>query len=387
DGHGATSKRARNLYGMQMARSTFEGTKALMDQRPFVLTRSGFAGVQRYSAVWTGDNVASEEHMLLGVRLVNSLGLSGVAFSGYDIGGFFGDSSASLFARWISIGTFAPLFRVHSMVNSRDSEPWSYGEEVEKIARNYIKLRYALMPYIYSLFREAYLTNMPVTRSLAIDFTHDPHIYHPSYQNQFLFGPFIMVAPIESSEAYCPVYLPKGGWYNLHSGKFYDGGQKIVMESPLAKLPILVKSGAIIPMQTVVQTTAEAPEGTLYLHIYHGTTASTFTYYEDDGESYHFQNGAYYSREIRYAGRTVTFGTVEGQYKTQFSKICLMLHGFKTKKEITADGKKVKLKSNGYRFTTPIEKVDPLASDGGDDIETVLYGNFKWSNHKMIIKL
>jgi alpha-glucosidase len=188
DGNKATMRRARNIYGFQMARSTYEGTKALLKgKRPFNLTRSGFSGIQRYAAVWTGDNVAYDEHMLLGVRMVSSLGLTGVAFAGYDVGGFVGDASTKLFARWISIGAFSPFFRGHSMINSRDSEPWAYGEEVEQISRNYIKFRYQLLPYIYSLFYEASQTGMPVQRSLAIDYPHDYKIYDGQFYNQYLF--------------------------------------------------------------------------------------------------------------------------------------------------------------------------------------------------------
>ena len=150
EGNPATTRRGRNVFGFQMARSTFEGAKSLLiGKRPFNLTRSGFSGIQRYSAVWTGDNVSYDEHMMLGVRIVNSLGLTGVAFAGYDVGGFVGDANTRLFARWISIGALSPFFRGHTMINTRDSEPWSYGEEVEQISRNYIKFRYQLMPYLY----------------------------------------------------------------------------------------------------------------------------------------------------------------------------------------------------------------------------------------------
>src|SRR5690606_27114077 len=120
DGLGATLHRGRNVYGFQMARSTYERAKALMNnERPFNLTRSGFSGVQRYAAVWTGDNVAYDEHMMLGVRMISSMGLAGIPFAGYDVGGFVGDAGTRLFARWISIGAFAPFFRGHSMINSR----------------------------------------------------------------------------------------------------------------------------------------------------------------------------------------------------------------------------------------------------------------------------
>ena len=387
DGQQATSKRARNVYGMQMARSTFDGTKKLMKRRPFNLTRSAFAGVQRYSAVWTGDNVASEEHMLLGVRLVNSLGMSGVSFSGCDIGGFFGDSSAGLFARWLSVGTFSPFFRVHSSVNSLESDPWSYGEEVEQIARNYIKLRYQMMPYTYSLFYESSRTGIPISRSLAIAYHQEEEVFDQAHQNQFTFGPFIMVAPVESTKEYCPVYLPKGEWYDFHSGEFLSGGSQKVMPSPLEKLPILVKGGAIIPMQNSVSSTDEKPEEVMHLHVYKGSQGSQFEYYEDDGSTYEYQNGAYYKRLMRYKRNMLVLEKVEGKHPTHFKKIELVLHGFKNKGQISVDGKKTNLRVQDHRFTAPIEKIDPLAKAGSEAGETVLTATFRNLNKEMVITL
>src|SRR5687768_3797255 len=253
EGEKSTLRRGRNIYGMQMARSSYEGAKSAMkNHRPFNLTRSGFSGIQRYSAVWTGDNVAYDEHMLLGVRLVSSMGLSGIAFAGYDVGGFVGDANTKLFARWISIGAFSPFFRGHSMINSRDSEPWSYGEEVEQISRNYIKFRYQLLPYLYSTFYEASNNGMPIQRTLAIDYTHDARIFEHQFQHQYLFGPSIMVIPVESNKEFVRVYFPKGNtWYSLYNGDKYNGNSDTILECPLHKLPVFVKSGAIIPMQPV----------------------------------------------------------------------------------------------------------------------------------------
>ena len=146
DGDKTTHREARNVYGMQMARATAEGLiENQPGERPFVLTRAGFSGIQRFSAVWTGDNISSDEHLLAGVRLVNSLGLTGVSFCGNDAGGFAGDASPELYARWITIAAFQPFFRAHTVVNSRDAEPWCFGELVEQIARNYIGLRYKLI--------------------------------------------------------------------------------------------------------------------------------------------------------------------------------------------------------------------------------------------------
>src|SRR5690606_31141455 len=208
EGEKASHRKARNVYGMQMARSAQEGSAFQNPKkRPFVLTRAGFSGVQRYAAAWTGDNVATDEHMLAGVRLVNSLGMSGVAFAGYDVGGFAGETTRTLFARWMSIAAFAPLYRAHSMINSSDAEPWSFGEEVEEISKNYMKLRYRLLPTIYSKFYSSTLSCLPLAESLAIAYSYDPLIYLSAFQNQYLFCDSLLIAPEKSLTKITKVYL------------------------------------------------------------------------------------------------------------------------------------------------------------------------------------
>jgi len=331
EGKGQSYLRGKNVYGMQMARATFEGTKALMHgRRPMVLTRSGYAGLQRYSAIWTGDNQATDDHMLLGIRLVNSFGLSGVAFAGYDVGGFGGNASPALYARWLSLGAFSPFFRVHSAKNTERSEPWSYGENTEVLARRYIDLRYHMLPYIYAAFHQATLSGMPVQRSLSIEYTNDENIYKPAYENEYLFGPSLLVIPARSQQYTLKAYLPKGNWYSFYDDHLEKGGQAILTESPLAKLPVFVKAGAIIPIQKLIQNTGENPGDTLEIHIYQGNGISHFDYYEDDGTTYNYEKGAFYERTITYDGQkaTLNFQKVKGDYLSKFKDIRLVFHGF-----------------------------------------------------------
>ena len=352
---------------MQMARSTFEGTKKLLKgKRPFNLTRSAFSGIQRYSAVWTGDNMADDEHMLLGVRLVNSFGLTGVAFTGYDIGGFAGETSVDLFARWISIGAFSPFFRGHSMVNSRDSEPWAFGETVEEISRNYINLRYQLLPYIYSLFFEATQSGMPVCRSLAIDYTHTDQVYDKQFQNQYLFGPGLLICPVLSSQKFGKIYLPEGEWYDFHSGKHHEGDRELMVEAPVDKLPIFIKGGSIIPMQSVVQSAAETPGDVLALHIYKGKTASEFLYYEDDGETYRFENGEFCERLISYNpdNQLIKLNKPNGNFKSKFTSIQLILHGFGEVNKVVVNGEEKQTASVEFSYLKAIAKFDPVEPAG-----------------------
>jgi alpha-glucosidase len=386
DGGKATMRRGRNLYGMQMARSTYEGTKALMKgKRPFNLTRSGFSGVQRYSAVWTGDNVAYDEHMLLGVRMVSNMGLAGIAFAGYDTGGFVGDASTKLFARWISIAAFSPFFRGHSMINSRDSEPWSYGEEVEQISRNYIKFRYQLLPYVYSLFYEANQTGMPLQRSLAINYTHDHKIYDGQFYNQYLFGPSILVAPVESNKDFLKIYLPEGEWYYLYNGKKYNGNTEIILECPVHKLPVFVKAGAIIPMQPVKSNTTEHHD-TIILHIYNGHHSSSFTFYEDDGSTFQYEKGEFAKRLIEFQPGVLQIHAQEGSYKSRESKLKIIFHGFDhSLHDIKANGQTHTLKREVNQFFKALEKFDPFYDPEPAPEENVHSVELKYSPDKLIL--
>ena len=374
EGNGATMRRGRNVYGFQMARSTYEGTKALLKgKRPFNLTRAGYAGVQRYGAVWTGDNVAYDEHMMLGVRMVSCMGLSGIAFAGYDVGGFVGDASTRLFARWLSIGAFSPFFRGHSMINSRDSEPWSYGEEVEQISRNYIRFRYQLMPYIYSLFYDAATTGMPIQRSLAVAWPHNHKVYEGTFHNQYLFGPSLLVAPVESEKEFVKVYLPEGNWYSLYNGQPYAGNIEIIVECPLRRLPVFVKGGSIIPMQPAGHNTQVTQE-LLDVHIYTGADAS-FTYYDDDGATFGYQQSVYAKRDITYHAnqRTVSIASVSGTFKSPLKQIRIVLHGLGSKvEEVTLNGKPTRVQAEMNSFFRALEKFDPFYDPEPAPAEPVL---------------
>jgi alpha-glucosidase len=382
EGNRASMRRGRNLYGFQMARSTYEGAKALLNgKRPFNLTRSGFSGIQRYAAVWTGDNVAYDEHMILGVRLVNSMGLAGIAFTGYDVGGFVGDANNKLFARWISIGAFSPFFRGHSMINSRDSEPWAYGEEVEQISRNYIKFRYRLLPYIYSLFYEASETGMPVQRSLAIDYTHDPKIYDGLYHNQYLFGPSILVAPVESTKEYVKVYFPEGDWYSLYDGKRFPGNNEVILECPVHRLPVFVKGGALIPMKPVKANTKETSD-ILNLHVYLGSQNSSFMFYEDDGSTFEYQNGNYAKRllELRINEQKIVLHKTEGKYASEVKIIKIIIHGlFSQLDEVKINGTPAGLSREINQFFGPLEKFDPIYDPEPAPFEEVYAIEFNYS--------
>ncbi len=352
DGARTTHKQARNVFALEMTRASYEGMKEATKLRPFMLSRSGFAGLQRYSAIWTGDNVAEEEHMLLGVRLLNSLGVSGIAFTGMDVGGFMGVPTESLYARWMQIGAFTPYFRNHASRGSKSSEPWTFGEDVLTIARDYIGLRYKLMPYLYSAFFDAANSGAPVMRTLAIDYTHDAKVYDTAFQNQYMFGPALLVLPFDSTKTFGKAHFPAGKWYKLYDDTVEAGGQDKILELVLEQLPVYVKESSIVPMQSLVQSTMQQPTDTLALHLYRGDVSNSYVYYEDDGASFGYQKGQFYKRRISYdpASKRLTFDAAEGSIKSRFANLEIILHGFGEAPALSLNGKALAPVAATYSF-------------------------------------
>lgn len=288
---GATHAETHNLYGQMMARASAEGLEQLRpDQRSFVLTRSGYAGIQRWSSVWMGDNHSLWDHLEMSLPMLSNMGLSGVAFVGCDVGGFAGNATAELFARWMQVGMLYPLMRAHSALSTAQHEPWVFGERVESICREYIQLRYRLLPYLYSLFWQAATTGAPILRPLLYEFPDDPRTY--TLHDQVLLGPSLMAAPIYRPGQDCrAVYLPEGTWTDWWSGESYQGPTHMLAQAPLEQMPLYVRAGAIIPMAPVMQYVGERSLESLTLWIWPGT--GSFTLYEDDGESLNYRAGAW----------------------------------------------------------------------------------------------
>ncbi|RYY31986.1 MAG: DUF5110 domain-containing protein, partial [Sphingobacteriaceae bacterium] len=330
----------RNAYGMQMTIATYNGTRKLLgNKRPFMLTRAAYSGTQRYAAVWTGDNTAADDHMLYGQRQINSLGLVGMSFAGVDVGGYTGNPSPELMLRWNSLGPYIPMYRNHAETGTAMREPWEWGEENEKIIKKDIEQRYRLLPYIYSGFYQSAQTGLPLSRSLAIGYAQDENIYKEKYYNQFIFGDALLVAPVESTVLMADIYLPQGEWYRLSTGEKYTGSEVYNVTAPLADLPVFAKAGAIIPMQSVVQSTNDKGDGILELHIWNGSEPTNFVYYEDDGVTYDNEQGVYHKRTISFnpEAKTITLSEVEGSYVSKFDKVKLMLHGFDGAAEKSVD--------------------------------------------------
>ncbi len=388
DGAETSHLQAHNVYGLEMARSSYEGARENFSERPFILSRSGFAGLQRYAAIWTGDNRAEDNHMLLGVRLISSLGISGMPFAGMDIGGFTGGASIPLFSRWMEIGAFIPYFRDHTAYDTKSSEPWTYGEEALEVCRNYIDLRYKLLPYLYSTFYESTQNGMPVLRSLAINFPFDAEIYKGLYENQYQFGQAFMVAPFESAKEFGKIYFPEGNWYDLYTDEKFAGKQEIIKQLAVDRLPVYVKGGSIIPMQSLVQSTSEAPTDTLTLHVYDGARSNEFIYYEDDGRSYKYEQNDFYKRPIIFdpAGHRIVLDQISGHFKSKFHYVRLVMHGFGSVKQISVNGRSVGGTSTSYSMVAPMNNADPdgmggMRKNGSSVYEAV----FSFDEQKQVI--
>ncbi|MCB2206124.1 DUF4968 domain-containing protein [bacterium] len=294
EGRESTIKKIHNVYGLLMARASYEGLLAARaDTRPFILTRAGFAGSQRYAAVWTGDNRARWEDLRLALRMCQGLGLSGMAFCGPDIGGFIGHPTPELYVRWMQAAVFTPFMRTHSHLDTPDQSPWSFGEWSEDIARHYLNLRYEMLPYMYSEFHRASQDGTPFMRPLFYDFPKDAACYSSAWEHSFMAGPSLLVAPVVEAGAQSrEVYLPPGRWIDAWTGESHEGGQSILVKAPMERLPYFYRAGAIIPRRNVQQYTGESPMTELILDIVPKDQAR-YTLYLDRGDGFGHLQGEF----------------------------------------------------------------------------------------------
>lgn len=291
DGHGADHRMAHNVYGMQMARASVEGLRALRpDERPLVISRSVWAGSQRYNMHWLGDNHSDWPSLRNTMQLVLNMGLSGIAFTGPDTGGFVGTPTPELLIRWNQMSVFMPFFRNHTAKGTADQEPWALGPECEQISRAMIELRYRLLPYHYTAFWQCAQSGIPMARPLFLPFQDDPYTH--TVDDQFMFGDALLVSPVcEPGARSRRAYIPAGRWYDFWTNTLTAGPQITQLDAPLERIPLLVRAGSVIPMWPPMQYSDELPVETLTLHVYPGTGESWL--YEDDGHTWAFQEGAY----------------------------------------------------------------------------------------------
>jgi len=276
-GDGFSHAKHHNDYALFETQATYEGLKNLGVEQPFVLSRAGFAGVQRYAALWTGDNTASWEHLALQIPMLLNMSLSGLSFVGSDVGGFIGSSTPELLVRWYEANALVPFFRNHTGKGTYDQEPWVFGRYYEDIIRRQIEMRYELLPYLQSLAYESHTKGYSMLRPLFFEFQSDEDTY--TIEDEFMVGPYLLAAPVILKGARArEIYLPEGDWYDYHSKELYRGGRRILYDAPLDRLPLFVRAGAIIPKQRAVQSTKEESEW--WIEVY-GKEPSAFTIYRD----------------------------------------------------------------------------------------------------------
>ncbi|WP_224248533.1 glycoside hydrolase family 31 protein [Hyalangium gracile] len=325
-----------NVYALGMARAAYEGLRELApEKRPFVLTRAGSAGIQRYAAVWTGDNSSYWAHLELSISMMLGLGLSGVAFTGADVPGFLGRASGEMLVRWTQLGTFYPLLRNHSAKGTPPQEPWRFGEPYLSITRQWLERRYRLLPTLYSLMHEASREGLPAMRPLIMYAPGDAEALR--MDDAFYLGRDLLVAPVmRQNRTRRHVYLPEGRWlpfFNLApSGELLDGQQHTLAAAPLDTVPMWLRAGGALALTEPALHTTTANWKQLTWHI-HAAPRVEASLYEDEGEGY----GP--SRVTRLTGtgetgRLVLERTTEGKLPQARERETLCVYGVSAPREV-----------------------------------------------------
>lgn len=335
-----------NVFALGHNKAMYEKVSENKGTRPFLMTRSGFTGSQRYASPWTGDIRSDWESMSQQLRLGLGLSMSGFSYWGFDIGGFYGNFTDDQYKRWVELATFAPVHRFHyANWNEGDGngqcytgggkEPWNFG--CEEISRNQINMRYELIPYMYSCTADSVIgtglegkagkgTGIPLARPMVMENYKDVNTHE--MDTQFMCGPSILVAPVVEDSTKKSVYFPEGAWYDYGTGKkISDGKETKEYNAPIDKLPVFVKEGAILPKMPVMQYVGEKSLDQLTLDVYPLTKTgkSSFVYYEDDGESQNYKEGMYATTKYECQvsennGLTFTINARTGNYAEQVAE-------------------------------------------------------------------
>jgi alpha-D-xyloside xylohydrolase len=311
-----------NLYPLMTTQAIFDGERSQPgDKRVFTLTRSAFTGQQRNAAsVWSGDTLTTFDSLRRQIPAGLNYSLTGLPYWTSDIGGFVGGDTTDpayreLFVRWFEFGTFCPIFRAHGARRNNQNELWSFGPEAQKILTEYDRLRYRLMPYIYSVAARTTFDGYTPMRALVFDFPSD--IKALDINDEYMFGPSLLVAPVTAQGATSrDVYLPRGAdWYDFWTGRRFAGGQVIHRAAPLNVLPLFVRAGSILPMGPEEEYTGQYPNAPIELRIYPGKEADA-SLYQDDGLTYAYQNGQYARIQLHWdnTARSFSIGARQGQF-------------------------------------------------------------------------
>ena len=283
-----------NEYGTMMAKATQRGLlHSKPNERPFILSRAGSPGIQRFAANWLGDNASRWEHLPMGLSMSLGLGLSGQPFIGSDIGGFCEKAQEELFLRWMQYAIWTPFFRNHNE-HDQDQYPWSFSSETTALVKSAIQLRYSLLPYLYSQFVSLCVNRgEALQRPLVLDYQSDAKTH--DLEDQFLCGQSILIAPIlEEDHLQRTVYLPSGSWYSWNGAELYHGPCEIQLTCTIETIPVFVKSGSIIPqLASIPASTVSADFSEIELRIYSPTDNACYSFelIQDDGISFDWKKG------------------------------------------------------------------------------------------------
>jgi alpha-glucosidase len=283
-----------------MAQAAREGLLELRpDRRPFVLSRSGYAGLQRHALHWTGDNSSWWEHLWMSMPQLANLGLSGVAWVGVDVGGFLGDCDGELLARFTEFGAFLQYCLILSAEGTARQEPWSFGEPWTTVCRKMIKLRMRLIPYLYGLFEESHRTGAPILRPLLYEHPDDATTY--TADDEFLLGRDLLIAPISRPGLeHRHVYLPAGTWVHWWSGEPIEGPAHVLAHAPLGQPALYSRANTSVALWPERSHTGGPPPEllTLRIAIVDGAPEGRAVLYEDEGDGFGYQDGAYSRRTV-----------------------------------------------------------------------------------------
>ena len=354
DGHPCSHRKAHNIYGMQMVRATYEGLRRhSRGRRPFAITRSCYAGTQRFSSAWTGDNLASWDHLKMANRQCQRMATSGMSFIGSDIGGFIETPSAELYGRWMQLGAWHPFFRTHSSGDHGEQEPWSFGPEAEAMAKSAIELRYQLLPVHYTAFWQYATRGTPILRSLPLMEPGDPDVYWRAAE--FGLGDNLYIVPVTAPAEDNPderdgkqgrtLYLPEGQWFDYWTDeKMSTVREDIWVGTTEDHILTYVKAGSVLPHWPIQQYIGEIEHPTPVLHIWPTATDLTSEWYEDSGDHFTYENGDYRASCFTVAkteNGTLITRTYEGDWKPGYTGITLCLRAFPELTEVLIDGEKV----------------------------------------------
>ncbi|MEL6811168.1 MAG: glycoside hydrolase family 31 protein [Bacteroidota bacterium] len=330
EGNPCSHRKAHNVYGMQMARATYQGLKKFAyPKRPFVITRAAYSGTQRYCSTWTGDNIANWEHLWIANVQVQRMAMSGFSFTGSDIGGFAEQPDGELYARWIQLGVFHPFCRTHSSGDHGAQEPWVFGEEITGIVKKFVEIRYQLLPYLYTTFWFYLKEGIPMLKSLVLYDQDDPQTHYRT--DEFIFGDKIFVCPIlESNSKGRRLYLPRGKWYNFWTEELVDGGKEMWVDAEIDSMPIFISEGAIIPKYPIQQYVGEKQFNEVSLDVYYKKGIETSVFYDDAHDGYDYTKGRYSLRSFKLTGKKnelIIQQHKSGKYHSNYEKFKLNLKG------------------------------------------------------------